>query len=208
MTTDLDQAQTIFQKRMSLMNEGKASLVSGGNGRPALLFTSRGARAIERLRWKISEQRRRFIDNVLLPLTKRLVEACPASSEIVGMEGWHDGVATYHAEGNALTFRWEDKGPRKPEIVIPYMLAWRRISLLNSRLCFWDQILSWKMFPNHGIEYGGPEGITRYIVNGRTYLAKRSKIGWSEEKQKDILSYSKFSYPGMDEGEVFQTVTL
>lgn len=202
--------EAVWRKKMDLTAKGKAALVHSEHGnKQVFVNSSRTVQEIERVRWKIVEQRVRFLRDEWDALYAALAKACPASAEIKGIKGWCNGIITYHrSEGGGVSFDWEDTAPRKQKIVIAFVLGERRLAQLNSRLFVWDDILSWKMFPEHGLEYGGCQGITRYVVNGRSYIAQRTRRGYNKDRQAEMYVYSKFSYPGWEEDDVYREVPL
>lgn len=202
--------EAVWRKKMDLTAKGKAALVHAEHGNKQVFISySRTAQEIERVRWEIVEQRRRFLRDEWDVLYTALSKACPASAEIKGIKGWSNGVITYHrSEDGAISFQWEDAAPRKQKIVIAFVLAERRLAQLNSRLLVWDDVLSWKMFPEHGLEYGGCQGLTRYVVNGRSYIAQRTRHGYHKDKKAEMFVYTKFSYPGWDTDDVYREIRL
>jgi len=202
--------EAVFLKKMDLTAKKKAEFVHSEHGnRQAFILSGRTVQDIERVRWRIVEQRKRFFPEVWEPVYAALAKACPASAEIKGLKGWSNGVVSYkRSDSGGVSFNWEDTAPRNQKIVIAFMMAEQRLALLNSRLLVWDDILSWKMFPQYGLEYGGCQGLTRYVVNGRSYIAQRSRQGWHRERKAEMFVYSKFSYPGWDEDDVYREVSL
>ena len=202
--------EAVFLKKMDLTAKKKASFVHSEHGnRQAFILSGRSVQDIERVRWRIVEQRKRFLSEVWDSVFSAIAKACPASAEVKGLKGWSNGVVTYkRSDSGGVSFNWEDTAPRKQKIVIAFMKAEQRLAILNSRLLVWDDILSWKMFPQHGLEYGGCQGLTRYVVNGRSYIAQRSRQGWHRERKAEMFVYSKFSYPGWDEDDVYREVSL